>query len=191
MLILQFVIAITTFNKYYPKKGFYFHGDFHIYPFSSIDDFNEFSIAKGKIGYVFTPIKNLSVRIFSETGFKIGDSEQQSLDFFLGGYGNNLINNMVPFYGYDFLSLGADSYIKSLAEVDVEIFKNNHITLSGNFANVENKLYSSGNWLSMPDYSGYALGYGVETFLGPMEVKYSYSPEVKESQWFFSLGFWF
>tara|TARA_B100000678_G_scaffold93600_1_gene78182 strand:- start:504 stop:2726 length:2223 start_codon:yes stop_codon:yes gene_type:complete len=178
-------------NKYYPKKGFYFHGDFHIYPFSSIDDFNEFSIAKGKIGYVFTPIKNLSVRIFSETGFKIGDSEQQSLDFFLGGYGNNLINNMVPFYGYDFLSLGADSYIKSLAEVDVEIFKNNHITLSGNFANVENKLYSSGNWLSMPDYSGYALGYGVETFLGPMEVKYSYSPEVKESQWFFSLGFWF
>ena len=178
-------------NKYYPKRGLYFYGDFQIYPFSSIDDFTEFSIAKGKIGYVFTPIKNLSFRLFSETGFKIGPSAQRTLDFLLGGYGNNLINNMVPFYGYDFLSLGGDSYIKALAEVDLEIFKNNHITLSGNFANVEDNLYSSGNWLSMPDYSGYALGYGIETFLGPMEVKYSYSPEVNESQWFFSLGFWF
>lgn len=178
-------------NKYYPKRGFYFHGDFHIYPFSSIDDFTEFSIAKGKIGYVFTPIRNLSFRLFSETGFKIGPSDQRTLDFLLGGYGNNLINNMVPFYGYDFISLGGDSYIKGLVEADVEIFKNNHITLSGNIANVENDLYSSGNWLSLPDYTGYALGYGMETFLGPMEVKYSYSPEIRESQWFFSLGFWF
>ncbi|WBL25546.1 patatin-like phospholipase family protein [Zunongwangia sp. HGR-M22] len=178
-------------NKYYPKKGVYFNGDFHIYPFSSADNFTEFSIAKGKIGYVFTPITNVSFRLFSEAGFKIGKGDQQTLDFLLGGYGNNFINNMVPFYGYDYLSIGADSYIKSLAEVDVELFKNNHVTLSANIANVEEDLFSTGNWLSLPDYTGYALGYGIETFLGPMEVKYSYSPEVNSSQWFFSLGFWF
>ncbi|MDN3595775.1 patatin-like phospholipase family protein [Zunongwangia endophytica] len=178
-------------NKYYPKKGIYFNGDFHIYPFSSADDFTEFSIAKGKIGYVFTPITNVSFRLFSEAGFKIGKGNQQTLDFLLGGYGNNFINNMVPFYGYDFISIGGDSYIKGLAEVDVELFKNNHITLSTNIANVEEDLFSTGNWLSLPDYTGYALGYGIETFLGPMEVKYSYSPEVNSSQWFFSLGFWF
>ena len=178
-------------NKYYPKRGFYFNGDFHIYPFSSVHDFEEFSIAKAKIGYVFTPIRNLSFRLFSETGFRIGDSDNQILDFLLGGYGNDLINNMVPFYGYDFVSLGGDSFIKGLVEVDAEIVKNNHVTLSANFANVRDDLYSSGNWFSMPDYTGYALGYGVETFLGPMEVKYSYSPEIEEGQWFFSLGFWF
>ncbi|MCJ7756727.1 MAG: hypothetical protein MUP24_01165, partial [Gillisia sp.] len=44
---------------------------------------------------------------------------------------------------------------------------------------------------SAPDYTGYALGYSLETLIGPVEVKYSYSPEVKKSLWFFSLGFWF
>jgi NTE family protein len=58
-------------------------------------------------------------------------------------------------------------------------------------ANVEDDLYETGNFFSIPDYTGLALGYGLETFLGPMEVKYSYSPERSQSEWFFSLGFWF
>ncbi|MDT0675238.1 patatin-like phospholipase family protein [Autumnicola musiva] len=178
-------------NKYFPKKGIYFDGDFHIYLFSSNPDFAEFSIAKGKLGYAATPFPKFTTRISTETGFKIGNDNVNTMDFFLGGYGNNPINNIIPFYGYDFISLSGDSYIKALLEVDYEIFRKHHLSVSTNIANVENKLYSSGNWISMPDYSGYALGYGLETFLGPMEVKYTYSPEVDESYWFFSLGFWF
>ena len=109
----------------------------------------------------------------------------------MGGYGNNLINNFVPFYGYDFISLSGDSYIKGLVEFDYEIFRKNHVIASANIANVGNKLYSSGDWFTMPDFTGYALGYGIDTFIGPLEVKYTYSPEIKSSQWFFSLGFWF
>ncbi len=180
-------------NKYFPSKGVYFDGDFHLYLFSTDynNDFSEHSIAKGKVGYAVSPFNRFTARISSETGFKIGSDDSNSLDFFLGGYGNNLINNFVPFYGYDFISLSGDSYIKSLIELDYELFRKNHIVLSANFANVENQLYSSGNWLSMPDYTGYALGYGLETIVGPLEVKYSWSPELKDSVWFFSLGFWF
>ena len=58
-------------------------------------------------------------------------------------------------------------------------------------ANLEDDLLMTGNWFSHPNYSGYALGYGLETFMGPLEVRYSYSPELKSSEWFFSLGFWF
>ncbi|MDX1760809.1 MAG: hypothetical protein R3218_01505, partial [Christiangramia sp.] len=67
----------------------------------------------------------------------------------------------------------------------------NHIIASANIANVEDRLFTSGNWFTLPDYTGYALGYGIDTFMGPMEVKYTYSPEVRNSYWFFSLGFWF
>jgi len=180
-------------NKYFPRQGFYFDGDFHLYLFSSDynDNFSEFSIAQGSVGYAVTPINKLTARISSETGFKIGDSDVNSLDFFLGGYGNNFINNIIPFYGYDFISVSGDSYIKGLVELDYEIFRKNHIIATANFANAGNQLYTSGNWFSTPDYTGYALGYSLETFLGPVSAKYSYSPEIKNSQWYFSLGFWF
>ncbi|MFV8225225.1 patatin-like phospholipase family protein [Christiangramia aquimixticola] len=180
-------------NKYFPSKGLSFQGDFHIYLYSSDynNNFAEFSIAKGAIGYAVTPWENFTTHISTETGFKIGNDRTQVLDFFLGGYGNDFINNIKPFYGYDFLSLSADSYIKATLELDYEIFRKNHVIAGANIANVEDRLYTTGNWLSMPDYSGYALGYGLETFMGPLEVKYTYSPQVKNSYWFFSLGFWF
>ncbi len=180
-------------NKYFPTKGLSFNGDFHLYLYSSdfIEDFAEFSIAKGALGYAVSPFTNVTTRISTETGFKIGNDGTEVLDFFLGGYGNDFINNIKPFYGYDFLSLSGDSYIKALLEVDYQIFRKNHIIAGVNIANVEDRLYTSGNWLSAPDFTGYALGYGIDTFMGPLEAKYTYSPEIKESYWFFSLGFWF
>ena len=42
-----------------------------------------------------------------------------------------------------------------------------------------------------PDCSGCAIGYSLETFLGPLEAKYTWSPENSESFWMFNLGFWF
>ncbi|PTX45172.1 NTE family protein [Christiangramia gaetbulicola] len=180
-------------SKYFPTKGVSFNGDFHVYLYSSDfnDNFAEFSIAKGAIGYAVTPFTNFSTRVSTETGFKIGNDGTEVLDFFLGGYGNDFINNIKPFYGYDFLSLSGDSYIQALFEFDYQVARKNHIIASANIANVEDRLYTTGNWFSWPDYTGYALGYGLETFMGPMEVKYTYSPEVGDSYWFFSLGFWF
>lgn len=180
-------------NKYFPSKGLYFDGDFHLYLLASdfTEDFSEFSIAKGKLGYAVSPFNRFTTRISTETGFKIGNDDINTLDFFLGGYGNDFVNNFIPFFGYDYISLSGDSYIKALLELDYEIFRNNHVIASANIANVDNRLYSSGDWFTWPDYTGYALGYGIDSFLGPLEVKYSYSPEVKQSFWFFSLGFWF
>jgi len=180
-------------NKYFPTKGVYFNGDFHMYLFSSNfnKSFSQFSVTKGSVGYAVTPFRNFTSRLSTETGFRIGDKNTNVLDFFLGGYGNDFINNIIPFYGYDFISIAGDSYIKALIELDFQPFRKNHIIASANFANVENQLFSTGDWLSAPNYTGYALGYGLETLIGPVEVKYSYSPELKKSQWFFSLGFWF
>jgi NTE family protein len=35
--------------------------------------------------------------------------------------------------------------------------------------------FESVDWISIPKYSGYAVGYGLETIIGPIEMKYSWS----------------
>lgn len=182
-------------NKYYPNEGFYFNTDFNLYLFSSDynTNFSQFSIISGTLGYAYSFTPKFSASIINEAGAKINGKDILYLDFALGGYANNFINNYKPFFGYDFLSIAGDSYIKGTINLDYEIIKKHHISLAANFANVEDDLFSSEDieWFSLPDYSGYALGYGVETFLGPIEAKYTFSPETKESYWFFNLGFWF
>lgn len=187
-------LKLDTFDsKYYPTDGFYFNGDFHLYLHASNfnKDFNEFSIAKADLGYAFKFSNWLSANILMQGGFKIGDKNTHSMDFGLGGYGNNFINNFISFYGYDYVSITGDSFVKTNFSLDYEIFKKNHITFDANLANIDDGLFSTGQWFSSPDYSGYALGYGLETFLGPLEVKYSFSPETDRGLWYFNLGFWF
>ena len=183
----------TYDNKYFPKKGVYFNGDLNIYLYASsfVENFEDFSIAKADIGYAFSTSDKLAFNLQTSGGFKLGDKSNRTLDFAIGGYGNNLINNFIPFLGYDFISLTGNSYVKASAIVDFEVFKNHHITLEGNWANIDNNIFDSGEWFSLPDYRGYALGYAIETFLGPVQTKYSYSPEQRASNWFFNIGFWF
>ena len=180
-------------NRYFPKNGFYFNGDFHLYLNASgfNRDFEEFSIAKADIGYAFSFSDKLALKTETSGGFKIGDNSTTSLGFALGGYANNFINNFYSFYGYDFISLSGDSFVKATFTLDYEIFKNHHILLGANYANIEDRIFETGEWISAPDYSGYALGYSLETFLGPLEGKCTYSPDTGESYWFFNLGFWF
>ncbi|WP_452230350.1 MULTISPECIES: patatin-like phospholipase family protein [unclassified Lacinutrix] len=187
-------LKLDTFdNKYFPNEGVFFEGDFHLYLYSSDfnSDFSEFSIGKATIGYTKSFNNKITTNITAEGGFKIGENDNRSLDFVIGGYGNNFINNYKSFYGYDFLSLVGDSFVKGTLNVDYEIFKNNHINLAANYANIGDGLFDSGNWFSSPDYSGYAVGYSLDTFFGPIEAKYSWSPEIKERMWFFNVGFWF
>lgn len=187
-------IKLDTYdNKYFPKRGVYFNGDIHNYFYASQfnDDFENFSIAKADIGYAFSVSDKLSLNLQTSGGFKLGDNSTNTLDFALGGYGNNLINNFIPFLGYDFISLIGNSYVKAYASADFEIFKHQHITLEGNWANIENDIFRTGEWFTLPDYRGYALGYAIETFLGPIQAKYTYSPEQNDGVWFVNVGFWF
>jgi NTE family protein len=180
-------------NKYFPKKGWFFNGDIQTYLYSTnyTNEFNRFSILKGEFGITRTFYKVINLKFQSEAGLSFGEDSVHFLDFVLGGYGFNAINNFKPFYGYDFISIASDSYIKSLATLDIEFYKKNHFNFSANVANAEDQLFSSGNWLSTPKYTGYAFGYGLETVLGPVEIKYSWSPELPKGFFWFNIGFWF
>lgn len=180
-------------NKLFPKKGWSFSGDIQSFLFSSnyTNDFNRFSIAKGEIGIVKTFNKKITLKIQSEAGFSFGGNSVHFFDFVLGGYGYNTINNLKHFYGYDFLSVSADSYIKSCFTLDYEIVKKNHLNFAANYANIEDTLFKNGNWLTKPKYNGYAIGYALESAVGPIEIKYTWSPELNKGYTFISVGFWF
>lgn len=180
-------------NKYFPKKGWYFSGNSQFYMFSSekAETFEPFSILSAEAGIARTIFKNATIKFQAEAGASIGNKSLPYFDFMLGGYGFNGTNNFKYFYGYDYLSLSGNSYLETTITLDFEVFKKNHLNFSANYANLEDNLYDSLDWISWPKYSGYALGYGLETIIGPVEIKYSWSPEMSKSYLWFSVGFIF
>lgn len=188
-------LTLDTYDDiYFPSRGLYFNGDFNLYLFSTDynENFKEYSIAKARMGTAFPLFDKLSLNLETEGGFKLGTSNVTSLDFILGGYGAQLVNNFVPFFGYDYLSLPGNSYVKALARFDYEIYPDNHILFIGNMANVDDDIFRTGEWFTAPDYTGFGFGYGYESIIGPLQVFYSWSPENKDGgRFFFSVGYWF
>ena len=184
----------TFDNKYFPKKGWYLKSNFN-YFFSSSDytnQFSKFSISKTDMAIAFSPIKKISFTFQNEVGFKIGYSTLPYFDFALGGFGFRESNNISPFYGYDFLSLSGNSYIKTSGNIDYEFYKNNHINLTYNAAIINNFIFNATKtWFNKPSYTGFGLGYGLETLVGPIEMKYTWSPETQFSAFWVNLGFVF
>ncbi|CAM3468699.1 PNPLA domain-containing protein [Flavobacterium longum] len=180
-------------NKYFPKRGWYFTGDFQWYLNSTdyTNQFQRFSVAKADIGLAQTFYKRFTLKLQAEAGVSIGEDSVPFFDFVLGGYGYSPVINVRPFYGYDFLSISGDSYIKATATADWEFFKKNHLNFSANGGSISDNLFEDSQALSKNRVFGYAVGYGLESVIGPIEVKYSWSPEVGRGFTWFSVGFWF
>lgn len=180
-------------NKYFPKQGWYFAADFQSYLFSSDynTNFKPFSILKANFEKAITVWDKITFKFQGDAGLPIGNDGVPFFNFVLGGYGYNNINNFRPFYGYNFLSVAANSYIKASGTIDYEFYRKNHVNFSANFANLGNNLFQSVDWIAFPKHSGYAVGYGLETVIGPLEVKYSWSPENAKGYTWFSVGFGF
>jgi NTE family protein len=180
-------------NKSFPHSGLYFSTDVQTYLGSSdyTNTFKPYSMAKAEIAIANTLFRRATLKFEADAGLTFGNDSVPFFDYILGGYGYNKINNFNYFYGYDFLSISGNSFIKAGITLDYEIFKKNHVNFSANFANLGDDIFSTVDWVSMPKYSGYAVGYGLETIIGPIEIKQSWSPEMSKSFTWFSIGFMF
>jgi len=187
-------ISLDTYDKkYFPTSGIYFDGNFKWILNSNVfgDQFGRYSIVQGNFGYAKSFFNRFTILLGSEAGFAVGESDGM-LDFILGGYGYHTINSFKHFYGYDFLSKSGNSFLKSQIGIDVEIFRKNHLNFYANYANLGHNIFDKlDTWFTSPEYSGYAVGYGMETVIGPIEVKYSWSPETNSNFWWVNVGFWF
>jgi len=187
-------ITLDTYDKrFFPKNGFYFNGKFKWIFDSNIfgSDFQKYSTAQGTLSYTTTFFDKLSVSIGNEVGITLEKSDT-GFNFLLGGYGYNPTDRFQHFLGYDFLNIIGNSYIKSLIGVDYEIFRKNHLNVAVNYANVGNNIFDRfDTWFVQPKFTGYSFGYGLETLIGPFELKYSWSPETRKNFWWINVGFWF
>lgn len=188
-----YLIFDTLDNKHYPTEGLYFHGDIHLYLYADgfNKDFNEFSIGTAKISYAQTIFRNFAAVLHAEGGVKFGGDLTKSFDFFVGGYGFKETNNLVALYGYENLNLRGNTFLKATIDLDYIIFQKSHIIASANIANVGDDLFDTKQWIDGIDHTGYALGIGWDSILGPIEAKYSYSPEREDGVWYVSVGYRF
>jgi NTE family protein len=186
-------IKIDTYDKkYFQKKGFYLNTDFKWYLASSNynKNFKAFTQLKGKIGVAYTFFNKLTAHYISEAGITIGENNNRVLDFNVGGYGENFINKFIPFYGYDFAELSANSFLRSALTVRFEFLPKNYLITTANYARIEKDVFNEGRIFENTK-SGYMLGYGLDTFFGPIEINYAWSPDHNKKYWYFNVGYWF
>lgn len=182
----------TYDNKDLPKTGFLVDGEFKWYMNSSnsMNEFSQFSQVKIRLATAQTIFKKITAHLITEGGATIGENKTGQFKYALGGYGENLINNHFPFYGYKFESLENDSYLKGSLELRYEYRKKHSLGLIGNFARTDLDIYNGGQ-IFQDIKSGYAVKYVYNSILGPVSVVNSWSPDSNTNIWYFSLGFWF
>ncbi len=186
-------LKLDMYDKsYFTKKGIFLDVNYTTYLFSSNfnNDFNPFSQLNGKFGYAKTFFNKLTLHYISEVGITIGDGGNGVFDYLLGGNNENFVNNFVPFYGYEVADLSESAFLKSALTFRYELFEKNYASFTGNFARIDNDLFNSGDIFANTK-SGYAIGYGFDSFIGPIEIKYTWSPDTNQNYWFFNVGFWF
>ncbi len=187
------VMLDTYDSKYFTKKGLYFKADYKLYftssKFNKGEEFNPFSQLKAKLGYAYTFMDKITIQSISNMGLTIGDNTPV-FNYFLGGNNENFINNFVPFYGYDIADMSNTAFIQSAATLRYEIIAKNYISFTGNIAGVNNNIFTEGSVFDDLK-TGYAVGFGNKSIVGPIELKYAWSPDNNQNYWYFNIGFWF
>lgn len=195
-------LKLDTYDKKtYPTNGYFASIGFKWFMWSdrnenlhrfipNSDLYNQFSQVSGALGFAKTFYDRLTFQYTSEAGYTLGNLSSEIFDFRLGGYNQNYINNFVSFYGYDTGTLNNQSFLKSEFNFRYRVYNNQYATFIANYARVESDVFKKGQLFSNTK-SGYAVGYGIDTFIGPIEFKYTWSPDHKENYWLFNLGFWF
>lgn len=180
-------------NKYFPRKGLTFNGEYKHFFYTSSDQYSidPFSILKGDIGFAVPISKKFTFKFETELGLTFSPNNIPFFDFVIGGYGFAQTFNFRHFYGYDFTSLAGNNYIKGVITIDHEFYNKHHLNFSANFSNIGNDLIETAALFKLPQYSGYAVGYAIESIIGPLEIKESWSPETNNFYTWVSIGFWF
>lgn len=186
-----FYLKLDTYDaKYYPKKGVGLSATYHAYLASSTKPFASFTQLDGSFSFAKSFSNRYTFQFITEAGSTIGINNDLGLNYHLGGEAQNFVNTFHPFYGYDVADLNENGFLKSTFIIRREFFKENYLSFIANYARVAHDLFNKGK-LFQNTKSGYAISYGINSFLGPIELIYSWSPDSNQKFWYLNFGFWF
>jgi NTE family protein len=177
---------------YFPKYGFFLEVNYlnYLLSFYSVYKFQRFAQAYGSIGYAYTFFDKLTFQLHGAAGVTIESNGSRVHDYFLGGNNDNFVNTFVKFYGYEVADLNASSFAKTGLTIRYEFFRNNHVSITGNFAEVDDKLWENLKFFENVK-TGYAVGYGRKTLIGPIQLQYAWTPDTGQYVWYINVGYWF
>ncbi len=186
-------LKLDTYNKkHFVTKGYFADLNFKWYIKANgyNETFNSFAQTQGTLGFATTFFDKLTFQLTNQAGFTINSTPSNIFDFYLGGYNQNYINTFVSLYGYDFAELSGDSFVKSEFLFRYAVAENHYATFIANYARLDSNVFKDIE-IFKDIKSGYALGYSYNSLIGPIELKYTWSPGRQQDFWVFNLGFWF
>ena len=180
----------TRDAKNFTKKGMLFKGKYNTYLKSSNynEDFKPFSQIQVTLEESLTFFNVLRTQFNIESGITIGVGNE-TFKYSLGGYAKNTINNFVSFYGYEYADLIGSSYLKQSVDMQYEFYKQHFLAIGINAAVVDDNLFKTRVFEQIK--TGYAIGYSLNSIIGPIEFKYASNLENKKSYWYVNVGYWF
>ncbi|MEN8880362.1 MAG: patatin-like phospholipase family protein [Polaribacter sp.] len=184
-------IKLDTYDKkYYVTKGYFADLSAKWFANSTNHNFKPFLQTRGAIGFATTFFDKLTLQLTNEAGFSFNNPGSDIFDFYLGGYNQNYINTFTRFYGYNFADLSDNSYVKSEFIFRYRFADRHYANFIANYARIDTNVFKDID-LFTDIKSGYAVGYSYNSMIGPIELKYAWSPDTKQNFWLFNLGFWF
>jgi len=193
--ILGKIEADTYDKKNFPDQGILVKATWRSFLSStdSSDTFSPFSQFRVLMEGRWTLSDRFSFFAQGDGAISTTKSELRNFKYSLGGYGENYINNFVPFYGYDFSELEANSFLKTTGSLRYRVYKKNYIDFIANYALTSNDIvkFVKDSPFFRNANTGYSVGIGSDTYLGPFDFRYAWSPENDFNAFYFSAGFWF
>ncbi len=178
----------TQDNPNFPSKGFKFYGLVKYTTISNEPDFLNNLQLNGQLDLAINFAKYFTFQQSVFMGIQ-GHNNSFIYNYIFGGVNQQDMLYFNPFLGYDFASFYAENGISLRSSLQIRLFKNNYLTLIGNVANINDELEK----LNFVEYerTGVGFSYGYDSPLGPINITYGYSPQVKKNIVNFTLGYWF
>lgn len=195
LTILGKLEADTYDKKSFPNKGVLVNATWRSF-LTSTDfgkNFTPFSQVRLTMEGIWTLSNRLSFFGQGDGALSFTEGTLPNFNYALGGYGKSFINNFIPFYGYKFSELEGNSFLKTLGTLRYRYYKKNYVNFTTNYAIVSNNILDLMRTESFfkNAKTGYAIGLGSDTILGPFEINYAWSPENRYKTVYISAGFWF
>ena len=175
-------------HAYYPTKGFNLYSEIRIINHTgSPSDFNLVNThIFEKLQKPISLSKKWTLILKQYLSLTTGDSVPGPFKTYLGGLGN-YEQPMLPLAGYQYESLAGNYTGVARMDIQYEFSKNNFLLAKANIADMipDFRNYSAGKI-----YTGYALTYGYNSLIGPVEISVMTS-DFRILMFYFNLGFWF
>ena len=175
-------------KPYFPTKGLDTKVKYELYTdnFSKFDDHTPISALQGDLESVFSLSKNFAVLPSVYGRFLFGKQIPYPK---MNAMGNDvlsyLIDHQLPFIGVNSIQSMDNALLIGSLKFRERLGGIHYVTLSTNYALNSHKLK---DLLQEKTYLGVGLTYGLDTFLGPIELTMNYNNRAEKMTFFFNLG---